>query len=69
VGELVDASGFERLAISFEHATEAGGLPPHHGDPFDRMLVAQARIEGLTLVTADEAIQRYDVSVLEVGPS
>lgn len=64
---LVDESGFERLAISFEHAREAGRLPLLHGDPFDRMLVAQARLEGMTLATADETIQRYDVPVLNVA--
>lgn len=64
---LVDDSGFERLAISFEHAREAGRLPLLHGDPFDRMLVAQARMEGMTLATADETIQRYNVPVLSVS--
>jgi PIN domain nuclease of toxin-antitoxin system len=54
------------LAIDFEHAREAGRLPLLHGDPFDRMLVAQARLEGMTLATADERIQRYDVPVLNV---
>jgi PIN domain nuclease of toxin-antitoxin system len=62
---LVDDSGFERLAIDFEHAREAGRLPLLHGDPFDRMLIAQARLEGMTLVTADETIRRYAVPVLE----
>jgi len=55
--------GFEPLAITFDHAREAGELPRHHTDPFDRMLVAQARLEGLTLVTADPNIARYDVAV------
>ncbi len=64
---LVDASGFERLAITFEHSQEAGRLPALHGDPFDRMLIAQARLQMLTLATADEAIQRYDVPVLDVS--
>lgn len=67
VAGLVDDSGFERLAISFEHAREAGRLPLLHGDPFDRMLVAQARLEGMTLATADETIGRYDVPVLDVA--
>lgn len=67
MAELVDESGFERLAISFEHAREAGRLPMHHGDPFDRMLVAQARLAGLTLATGDEEIRRYDVPVLDVA--
>lgn len=48
--------------------THAGRLPRHHGDPFDRMLVAQARLEGLRLVTADPSILRYDVPVLEATP-
>jgi PIN domain nuclease of toxin-antitoxin system len=64
---LVDQAGFERLAIEFEHALEAGRLPLLHGDPFDRMLVAQARVESLTLATADESLRRYNVSVLEVA--
>lgn len=65
----VDESGYERLSITFEHASEAGRLPPHHDDPFDRMLIAQARLEGLTLATADPQIQRYDVPVLQVLPT
>lgn len=60
----VDESGFQRLAITFEHAAEAAGLPPHHGDPFDRMLIAQARLDGLTLVTHDRVIAAYDVALL-----
>jgi PIN domain nuclease of toxin-antitoxin system len=58
------ASGFERLPIAFSHAHRAGALPPHHGDPFDRMLVAQAQAEGLTLVTHDRLIEPYDVEIL-----
>lgn len=65
---VVDESGFKRLDISFAHAREAGRLPLLHGDPFDRMLIAQARLEGLTLATADERIKRYDVPVLDVQP-
>jgi PIN domain nuclease of toxin-antitoxin system len=56
--------GFERLAITFAHATTAGRLPPHHGDPFDRMLVAQAQLEGLTIVSRDPVFDRYSVAVL-----
>jgi PIN domain nuclease of toxin-antitoxin system len=67
VAGLVEQSGFNPLAISFEHAREAGRLPLLHGDPFDRMLVAQARVEGLTLATADTGIGRYDVPVLAVA--
>ncbi|MDE3070830.1 MAG: type II toxin-antitoxin system VapC family toxin [Acidobacteriota bacterium] len=63
---LVDASGFRRLNISYEHALEAGRLPPIHADPFDRMLVAQARLEGMTLATGDAQVRRYDVALLTV---
>ncbi|HTQ41238.1 MAG TPA: type II toxin-antitoxin system VapC family toxin, partial [Polyangiaceae bacterium] len=65
--ELVDETGFARLPISFEHAVEAGRLPFHHRDPFDRMLVAQARLEGLALATADPQIARYDVTTVDVA--
>lgn len=61
-----DAAGFARIAISFEHGVAAGRLPLHHGDPFDRMLIAQARSEGLTLATRDPVIGRYDVPLLDV---
>ena len=62
--EQTDANEFERLDISFEHASAAGALPLHHRDPFDRMLAAQARHEGLTLVTDDPVFARYGVPVL-----
>ncbi|MCH0538325.1 type II toxin-antitoxin system VapC family toxin [Streptomyces sp. MUM 203J] len=52
------------LPITAEHAMRAGRLPPHHRDPFDRMLVAQAQLEGLTLITRDSWIPKYDVQVL-----
>lgn len=57
-------SGFEELSIRFQHADLAGRLPRHHDDPFDRMLIAQAMLERLTLVTHDERIRPYDVPVL-----
>jgi PIN domain nuclease of toxin-antitoxin system len=56
--------GFEPLVITFAHAAAAGRLPLHHRDPFDRMLVAQAQLEGLTLVTRDPVFRGYDVNVL-----
>lgn len=56
--------GFMELTISSAHALRAGALPPHHGDPFDRMLVAQAQSQSLTLVTNDARITAYDVPVL-----
>jgi PIN domain nuclease of toxin-antitoxin system len=58
------ASGFEKLLITFSHAEKAAGLPPHHRDPFDRMLVAQAQVEGLTLVTHDRLLEPYQVDIL-----
>lgn len=63
-GALV-ASGFVPLDISVEHAELAPALPPHHRDPFDRMLVAQARIEALALVSADGSFAAYDVEVID----
>ena len=56
--------GFELLSIGLPHAFRAGALPRIHGDPFDRMLVAQAQIEGLPILTADPAISRYDVETI-----
>ena len=63
VAELL-ACGFEELPITAAHADAATRLPPHHADPFDRMLVAQAQAESLTLVTADEQLLAYDVATL-----
>jgi len=57
-------SGFEKLPISFVHAEAAARLPLHHADPFDRMLVAQARAEGLTLVTHDRRLALYAIDIL-----
>lgn len=57
-------SGFRRLPISFEHAEAAAALPRHHGDPFDRMLVAQAQLEGCTLVTHDQTLAEYRITTL-----
>jgi PIN domain nuclease of toxin-antitoxin system len=56
--------GFDVLPIGLPHALAVRSLPPHHADPFDRMLVAQARAEDLTLVTRDANMRRYDVTVL-----
>jgi PIN domain nuclease of toxin-antitoxin system len=60
----VKESGFEQLPILFSHAEAAGALPVHHQDPFDRMLVAQALIEHLTLVSHDRCLAQYDVPIL-----
>jgi PIN domain nuclease of toxin-antitoxin system len=67
LARIVVDHGFEPLPVTFEHAVEAGRLSLHHRDPFDRMLVAQARVEDLTLVTADKRMSRYAVPVLPVA--
>lgn len=66
VAKLIDESGFERLGIDFAHAREAGRLPPLHADPFDRMLIAQARLGALTIATTDGVIPQYDVQTFDV---
>jgi PIN domain nuclease of toxin-antitoxin system len=57
----VDAAGFDKLDIAFLHGERAGALPPLHNDPFDRVLVAQAALEELVLVTADGVFADYGV--------
>jgi PIN domain nuclease of toxin-antitoxin system len=61
----LDRSGFQTLAIDARHALAAGALPPHHRDPFDRMLVAQALTEGLVVVTRDRRLAAYGVGIIE----
>lgn len=64
---VLEATGMEHLPIRAAHAVAAGGLPRHHGDPFDRILIAQARVEDLVLVSGDAAIAAYDVALLGRG--
>jgi PIN domain nuclease of toxin-antitoxin system len=64
IATVIEQNAFLALTIRVEHAVAAGELPPIHGDPFDRMMIAQARIEGLTIVTRDADFARYDVAVL-----
>ena len=61
---MVEDSGFSHLPITFFHGEQAGALPMHHRDPFDRMLIAQAQAEGLIIVTKDPYIPRYGVRTL-----
>lgn len=63
LAELAEV-GFAQLPLTWQHAHAAGALPLHHRDPFDRMLVAQAKIEGLTLVTRDQRLEDYQVALL-----
>lgn len=60
----LSANAFQELPITIAHANAAGQLPNHHSDPFDRMLVAQAMIENLTLVTRDENIPKYRIATV-----
>lgn len=62
--ERIRDGGFRELTIRFEHAITAGRLPMIHRDPFDRMLVAQAQCDDLTLVTRDTEIHKYEVTLL-----
>ena len=63
IPELLADGGATEVAVSVAHAAETERLPMHHRDPFDRMLVAQARVEGAVLVSSDAALRAYDVPV------
>jgi len=63
---LLVVNGYQEVAVGSEHALVASELPPHHKDPFDRILISQARVEGLTLLTADKAMAKYGQPVLKV---
>lgn len=62
--EIVSALGHEVLEIRMEHAWQVGTLPLHHRDPFDRLLVAQAQVEDIPLITHDRQLERYDVRII-----
>lgn len=62
--ERLERAGVDLLPITARHADRVGTLPMHHRDPFDRLLIAQAEVEGFALVTGDEAIGGYDVQVI-----
>lgn len=61
---LMHENRFVELSISFAHAEATAQLPLHHGDPFDRLLIAQARMEKLTLISRDTGFRQYDVPIL-----
>jgi len=65
--EHVVRSGLRILGLGPDHGLAVAGLPMHHRDPFDRLLIAQARLEGLTLVTADPRIADYDVALIDAS--
>lgn len=64
VPQLIERHGFATLSVHLAHALRAGSLPDVHRDPWDRLLIAQAQVEGLPIITADPAIGRYDVETI-----
>lgn len=64
IKETVKAAGLTQLMVSILDACAVGELPFHHKDPFDRLLIAQAKTNGLRLMTADPILERYDVDVI-----
>jgi PIN domain nuclease of toxin-antitoxin system len=62
----LETNDFKPLPITVAHAIAAGRLPRHHDDPFDRMLIAQAASENLTLVTSDLRLKKYDLRIFAV---
>jgi PIN domain nuclease of toxin-antitoxin system len=62
--EVVESLGFELMPITGAHAEHAGELPRHHTDPFDRLIIAQAALEGMTLGTHDPRMRPYAVALL-----
>ena len=70
VPALIAQLGFRHLPITIDHVLTIASLPSYHRDPFDRVLIAQARCEGMTIVTADHRIARYGVQQLQAsGPT
>lgn len=64
IPNALSRTGFDLLAISFAHATPVESLPQHHKDPFDRLLICQARIEGIPIVSADNHFDAYGITRL-----
>lgn len=65
--QVVEEEGFTKLPISCFHGDQAGLLPKHHKDPFDRMLIAQAQSEGLSIITNDEIFSSYSVQIVNAS--
>ncbi len=63
--QVLEQQPFELLAITIEHAHTVGGLPPIHRDPFDRMLIAQAKTEGFTILSRDPLFREYRVPLIQ----
>ncbi len=64
--DVIKGQGFEMLSITTDHAFAAGDLPAHHRDPFDRIMIAQAEQESLTIVTHDAVFKKYRIPVLDI---
>ena len=62
--KVLASNSFQQLPISLQHGLVAGALPCHHDDPFDRMLIAQAKTEQLTIISHDVRMEQYGVSLL-----
>ena len=62
--DIIEHQPVTRLPILHSHARHVAGLPPHHGDPFDRLLIAQAQIEKVPIMTADDQFLRYEIEVI-----
>lgn len=62
--DIAGSQGFEWLSITPQHANTVGDLPMHHRDPFDRLLITQAWIEGLTIVTRDAIFEKYGLPLM-----
>jgi len=67
VPERMRRSGVDGIAVDHAHALHVASLPPHHRDPFDRLLIAQAQLEGFVLLTADPSFEPYDVELHAAG--
>lgn len=63
---MLQASGYRELTVTTEHTIAVNDLPPLHKDPFDRILVAQARVEGLLLLTTDKMVAKYGEGVRKI---
>lgn len=67
ITQVLAEFGYASLEVQHIHAASVAELPHHHKDPFDRLLVAQARVEGMVLLTADQSLERYEVQFLRCG--
>ena len=67
IASALERNHFLEIPIAVTHAVMAGDLPQHHKDPFDRILIAQARLEDMTLVTVDAEIAKYEVDLIDAS--